>query len=127
MQDFAAEIMNLEGMYSNHDYFQISSLNDNSMKRSVACQTIGEYELNEIKYRPKRSLVKIACIHCKKACKKCDDSRPCGRCVRSGNSESCVDAPRKKRKGRSSPISSYCTPKAENKYQKITINGNLFI
>lgn len=37
--------------------------------------------------------------HCKKACKKCDESRPCGRCARL-NLE-CIDAPRKVRKKRS--------------------------
>ena len=46
----------------------------------------------------RRVQVKIACIHCKKACKKCDNIRPCGRCVRLGLSDSCVDAPRKERK-----------------------------
>lgn len=45
----------------------------------------------------RRSQVKIACIHCKKACKKCDEVRPCDRCVRTGNAETCVDAPRKER------------------------------
>ncbi|RCH96696.1 hypothetical protein CU097_011424 [Rhizopus azygosporus] len=32
--------------------------------------------------KPKRSQVKNACINCKKACKKCDDGRPCQRCIK---------------------------------------------
>ncbi|KAI9359549.1 hypothetical protein DFJ73DRAFT_106380 [Zopfochytrium polystomum] len=45
----------------------------------------------------RRQQVKVACEHCKKACKKCDNARPCGRCVRLGFAE-CNDAPRKERK-----------------------------
>lgn len=67
--------------------------------------------------KKRRSQVKIACIHCKKACKKCDDVRPCTRyvsspatfdlnfplshahrCVRIGLADNCIDAPRKERK-----------------------------
>ncbi|KAH9268330.1 hypothetical protein BASA84_000243 [Batrachochytrium salamandrivorans] len=46
----------------------------------------------------RRSQVKIACVHCKSACKKCDSQRPCARCVRIGKPESCRDAPRKERR-----------------------------
>jgi len=48
--------------------------------------------------RPKRRQVKNACTNCQKACKKCDDARPCLRCVRYGISEECVDSQRKQRK-----------------------------
>ncbi|PPQ78156.1 hypothetical protein CVT25_015489 [Psilocybe cyanescens] len=48
--------------------------------------------------RPKRRQVKNACTHCQKACKKCDDARPCLRCVKYGYSEECVDSQRKERK-----------------------------
>lgn len=52
--------------------------------------------------RKRRNQVKVACIHCKRACKKCDDVRPCGRCVRIGQADTCEDAPRKERsKGKS--------------------------
>jgi hypothetical protein len=44
-----------------------------------------------------RNNVKVACIHCKKSNKKCDECRPCGRCKRL-NKETCVDAPRKKKR-----------------------------
>ncbi|KAI0318053.1 hypothetical protein OF83DRAFT_1118218 [Amylostereum chailletii] len=48
--------------------------------------------------RSKRRQVKNACTHCQKACKKCDDARPCLRCVKYGIGEECVDSQRKERK-----------------------------
>lgn len=86
--------------------------------RSVASQT------SKDSFKVKRKIVKIACIHCKKACKKCDESRPCTRCVRTGTAASCIDAPRKKRKVKSAQAS-YSTPKADDKIYKISINGIL--
>lgn len=46
----------------------------------------------------KRKQVKNACIHCQKACKKCDDLRPCTRCIKYGLEDSCEDSRRKLRK-----------------------------
>ncbi|TFK42823.1 hypothetical protein BDQ12DRAFT_676848 [Crucibulum laeve] len=46
----------------------------------------------------KRRQVKNACTNCQRACKKCDDARPCLRCVKYGISEECVDSQRKERK-----------------------------
>jgi hypothetical protein len=48
--------------------------------------------------RAKRRQVKNACTNCQKACKKCDDARPCLRCVKYGISEDCIDSQRKERK-----------------------------
>lgn len=48
--------------------------------------------------RIKRRQVKNACTNCQKACKKCDDARPCLRCVRYGIAEECIDSQRKERK-----------------------------
>ncbi|KAG6861881.1 hypothetical protein C0995_010587 [Termitomyces sp. Mi166 len=48
--------------------------------------------------RSKRRQVKNACTNCQKACKKCDDGRPCLRCVKYGVSEECIDSQRKERK-----------------------------
>ncbi|KAG6910901.1 hypothetical protein DXG01_006584 [Tephrocybe rancida] len=48
--------------------------------------------------RSKRRQVKNACTNCQKACKKCDDARPCLRCVKYGVSEECIDSQRKERK-----------------------------
>ncbi|KAG2203977.1 hypothetical protein INT46_007460 [Mucor plumbeus] len=47
---------------------------------------------------PKRKQVKNACTNCQKACKKCDDARPCPRCIKYGIAETCVNSVRKERK-----------------------------
>lgn len=36
--------------------------------------------------------------NCQKACKKCDEARPCPRCVKYGISDTCVNSTRKERK-----------------------------
>ncbi|ORZ02758.1 hypothetical protein BCR43DRAFT_520016 [Syncephalastrum racemosum] len=46
----------------------------------------------------KRKQVKNACTNCQKACKKCDDARPCPRCVKYQLEDSCVNSVRKERK-----------------------------
>ncbi|KAI9321241.1 hypothetical protein BX666DRAFT_952773 [Dichotomocladium elegans] len=48
--------------------------------------------------RPKRRQVKNACVNCQKACKKCDDGRPCQRCIKLGLTATCTNSPRKERK-----------------------------
>lgn len=48
--------------------------------------------------KSKRRQVKNACTNCQKACKKCDDQRPCPRCVKYGTADDCVDSVRKERK-----------------------------
>ncbi|KAF8934433.1 hypothetical protein EDD21DRAFT_203614 [Dissophora ornata] len=48
--------------------------------------------------KPKRRQVKNACVNCQKACKKCDEGRPCSRCIKYGLTETCVDSTRKVRK-----------------------------
>jgi len=48
--------------------------------------------------RSKRRQVKKACTNCQKACKKCDDGRPCKRCITYGTADECVDTQRKERK-----------------------------
>lgn len=47
--------------------------------------------------RPRRRQVKNACTACQKACKKCDDGRPCKRCILYKVADSCVDSARKER------------------------------
>ncbi|PVU92996.1 hypothetical protein BB561_003501 [Smittium simulii] len=49
-------------------------------------------------WKPKRAQVKVACVNCQKACKKCDESRPCQRCIKYNLADSCVDSVRKERK-----------------------------
>ncbi|KAF8527631.1 hypothetical protein BU17DRAFT_81883 [Hysterangium stoloniferum] len=48
--------------------------------------------------KPKRKQVKMACTNCAAACKRCDVTRPCERCIKYGLSESCHDGVRKERK-----------------------------
>ena len=48
--------------------------------------------------KKKRKQVKNACTLCQKACKKCDDARPCFRCVNSGTHAECKSSTRKERK-----------------------------
>ncbi|KAI9091792.1 hypothetical protein DFS34DRAFT_653252 [Phlyctochytrium arcticum] len=47
--------------------------------------------------KPKRVQVKNACVNCQKACKKCDEARPCSRCVKFSIQDSCRDSERKER------------------------------
>ncbi|KAG1748354.1 uncharacterized protein EDB91DRAFT_876156 [Suillus paluster] len=47
--------------------------------------------------RVKRKQVKMACTNCANACKRCDEQRPCERCVKYGIPESCIDGVRKER------------------------------
>ncbi|TFY52412.1 hypothetical protein EVG20_g10560 [Dentipellis fragilis] len=48
--------------------------------------------------RPKRKQVKMACTNCAAACKRCDEARPCERCLKYGIADSCMDGVRKERK-----------------------------
>ncbi|EPQ29129.1 uncharacterized protein PFL1_03417 [Pseudozyma flocculosa PF-1] len=59
----------------------------------------GPYDgLHGVGVRPKRKQVKNACVNCQKACKKCDEGRPCGRCVKYGLTDTCQDSSRKERR-----------------------------
>ncbi|KAJ7734928.1 hypothetical protein DFH07DRAFT_116800 [Mycena maculata] len=42
--------------------------------------------------------VKNACTNCQQSCKKCDEARPCLRCVKYGRGEECIDSARRERK-----------------------------
>ncbi|KDN36772.1 hypothetical protein K437DRAFT_48877 [Tilletiaria anomala UBC 951] len=48
--------------------------------------------------KAKRKQVKNACTNCQKACKKCDEGRPCSRCVKYHLEDSCENSLRKERK-----------------------------
>ncbi|KAF9102132.1 hypothetical protein BGX27_011166 [Mortierella sp. AM989] len=58
-------------------------------------QHLSEKQLSQ---KPKRRQVKNACVNCQKACKKCDEGRPCARCIKYGLVDTCVDSTRKVRK-----------------------------
>jgi neural Wiskott-Aldrich syndrome protein len=38
------------------------------------------------------------CTNCAAACKRCDEARPCERCIKYGIADACVDGTRKERK-----------------------------
>ncbi|PVU99819.1 hypothetical protein BB559_000388 [Furculomyces boomerangus] len=61
-------------------------------------QNLINYQYVSKGLRPKRIQVKNACTNCQKACKKCDDGRPCQRCVKYNIADSCVNSKRKERK-----------------------------
>jgi Fungal Zn(2)-Cys(6) binuclear cluster domain len=44
----------------------------------------------------KRHQTKLACTWCRKLSKKCDEQRPCGRCMKFNRCDECVDAPPRK-------------------------------
>ncbi|KAI8082005.1 uncharacterized protein B0P05DRAFT_538984 [Gilbertella persicaria] len=48
--------------------------------------------------RPKRHQVKNACVNCQKVCKKCDDGRPCQRCIKYNITDTCRNSARKERR-----------------------------
>ncbi|KAI9229180.1 MAG: hypothetical protein DHS80DRAFT_22660 [Piptocephalis tieghemiana] len=47
--------------------------------------------------KPKRIQVKKACVNCHNVSKKCEDARPCARCIKKGLENECVDFEKKKR------------------------------
>ncbi|KAG1591230.1 hypothetical protein G6F48_003435 [Rhizopus delemar] len=61
-------------------------------------QTINSMDKQPTMEKPKRKQVKNACVNCQKACKKCDDGRPCKRCIKLGLTATCRDSDRKERK-----------------------------
>lgn len=51
----------------------------------------------------KKRQVSLACSNCRTSKTACNDERPCRRCIRKGISNTCVDAAKKKRVGKTSP------------------------
>ncbi len=89
----------MELLYKLHAYAYNPSINiPNPYVDQSALESKKDESLKPKKEAKRRTQVKIACIHCKKACKKCDNARPCTRCIRTGTASSCVDAPRKERR-----------------------------
>lgn len=87
-----------------HDNTSAESAGDGGMGVSVPYPPMPVYPYGNVMSgpppmtRPKRTQCKNACTNCQKACKKCDDSRPCQRCIRYGTLETCVDSKRKERR-----------------------------
>ncbi|KAI9487299.1 MAG: hypothetical protein EXX96DRAFT_552585 [Benjaminiella poitrasii] len=70
----------------------MTNVNNNN---TAAAETFASLKSVE---KPKRKQVKNACVNCQKACKKCDDGRPCQRCMKLGLTATCRDSDRKERK-----------------------------
>jgi hypothetical protein len=49
-------------------------------------------EDSEVTTEKKRKRTRIACGHCRRAKQKCDNGRPCSRCVSRGRADTCRDA-----------------------------------
>ena len=68
-----------------------------SLFHSEDSATLSSEMLASFAQHNKRQQVKSACVNCRKACKKCEEQRPCQRCVRLGMGETCVSWTRKPR------------------------------
>ncbi|KAJ3088268.1 hypothetical protein HK102_009143 [Quaeritorhiza haematococci] len=53
-------------------------------------------EIENFLLKPRRTQVKVACLHCKNSCKKCAEERPCPRCIKQGTADTCFNAPQSK-------------------------------
>jgi hypothetical protein len=74
-----------------------NSPRDNSPPSDTSSQLTRESVPTSPKKRSSRTVVSIACVHCKKAHLACDDERPCRRCTRLGRGDTCIDHVPKKR------------------------------
>lgn len=64
-------------------------------------ETIKTQENHKQEGTPKKRQVSLACSNCRASKTACTDERPCKRCVKKGIGKTCVDAPKKKRMGKS--------------------------
>lgn len=96
-----------ESMYSHHNgggaslsghHGQDGMSGPSPSPTSASAQLMGSPNGLPHGMRPKRRQVKNACINCQKACKKCDEGRPCTRCIKYGLTDTCIDSMRKERK-----------------------------
>lgn len=81
------------GPYDYHHHSAFDGSNGNGFLATHGFDANGMMSL-----KPKRKQVKNACINCQKACKRCDEGRPCSRCVKYGLTSTCMDSARKERK-----------------------------
>ncbi|CEG63394.1 Putative Potential fungal zinc cluster transcription factor [Rhizopus microsporus] len=78
--------------------FNLFDTEDASVASHAAATNTNNTNTKAKNQTSKRSQVKNACVNCQKACKKCDDGRPCQRCIKLGLTDTCVNSPRKERK-----------------------------
>ncbi|KAJ3186087.1 hypothetical protein HDU85_001005 [Gaertneriomyces sp. JEL0708] len=68
-----------------------------SSTTTVNASSVMDSDLDLMLGPRKRNQVKRACVNCQKACKKCDNGRPCSRCIKFGLEKTCADSARKER------------------------------
>ncbi|CAK5279413.1 unnamed protein product [Mycena citricolor] len=79
-----------------NDFVNHSNLESSSASLPLQMYPFPSFATQSV--HPKRRQVKVACTNCQKACKKCDQARPCLRCVKYGfGAEGCMDSQRKER------------------------------
>ncbi|KAK5671697.1 hypothetical protein QVD99_001536 [Batrachochytrium dendrobatidis] len=94
----SAKRMNATTRSSNNPLFE-STLDFPTLSSSISTTASLKPTLSgAMVHNGRRVQVKVACVNCKSACKRCDSQRPCARCVRIGKHDTCTDAPRKERR-----------------------------
>lgn len=64
----------------------------------VNSSTNGSSNKNGSRKRTHKKNTNVACVNCSRHHASCETKRPCTRCIKKGMANTCVDAPRKKRK-----------------------------
>ncbi|CAL9728318.1 transcription activator of gluconeogenesis Ert1p [Monosporozyma unispora] len=75
----------------------MSEVGDIGVAPPVEPITNSKKKTKDTKPRRKKN-TNVACVHCSRCHLSCDSNRPCRRCVDKGIADSCIDAPRKRRK-----------------------------
>lgn len=83
----------MQTSYDFHHQSGVHSSNHSDLISSHQFESSGMFPV-----KAKRKQVKNACVNCQKACKRCDEGRPCSRCVKYGLTATCMDSARKERK-----------------------------
>jgi len=85
-----SDLVNSVEHLENKDGFDRASYRQNAFFSEPSIAEVPSYSKDK-----KRIQVKNACVNCQKACKKCDDAKPCLRCIKKGIQETCKDSSRK--------------------------------
>jgi hypothetical protein len=74
---------------------QKNKMNDNAPPSTTTTTSTAKVKTKKTRH-VRKPYAKRACINCKATRSKCDDSRPCQRCIQQGLEAECIDAERKK-------------------------------
>ncbi|PWN37506.1 uncharacterized protein FA14DRAFT_14838 [Meira miltonrushii] len=88
--------MSASSMQTSYDFHHQGSLQSPSHSDLISSHPFDNPGMFPVK--AKRKQVKNACVNCQKACKRCDEGRPCSRCIKYGLTATCMDSARKERK-----------------------------